>query len=73
MGLNLKMLKKEPRFVWHYTESVAAGTDHYANIFVHETVARVMTLWQRCDVQKFNTDAILFGENQCKKNGIWRF
>ena len=27
-------------------------------------------LWRRYDVRKFNADAILFSENQCKKNGI---
>ena len=32
-----------------------------------------MMLWLCYGVQKFNDDAILFGENQCKKNGILRF
>ena len=41
-------------------ESVAAVNDHFADALVRENVARVyMTLWQRNDVQKFDTDAIL--------------
>ena len=28
-------------------------------------ITRIMTLWRRYDVRKFNADAILFGENQC--------
>ena len=42
-------------------ESVAAMTDHFADIFVRERVARVyMTLWRRNDVREFDADAILF-------------
>ena len=42
-------------------ESVAAVTDHFANAFVRENVARVyMMLWRRNDVGKFDADAILF-------------
>ena len=42
-------------------ESTAAVTDHFADVFVRENVARVfMTLWRRNDVRKFNADAILF-------------
>ena len=43
-------------------ESVAAVTDHFADAFVRENVARVyiMTLWRRNDVRKFAADAILF-------------
>ena len=81
MGFDLKLLKLNPNlFVWQYTKSVAARTDHYFEIFVREkdflfakNVVRVMTLWQCYDVRKFNADAILFGENQCKKNDIIRF
>ena len=52
-------------------ESVAAVTDHFADAFVRENVARVyMTLWRRNDVRKFNADAILFGEIKCKKRDI---
>ena len=52
-------------------ESVAAVTDHFADAFVHENVARVyMTLWLRNDVRKFGSDAILFREIQCKKMDI---
>ena len=42
-------------------ESVAAVTDHFADAFVRENVARLyMTLWRRNAVQKFDADAILF-------------
>ena len=59
--------------MYHITrENIAARTDHYVDVFVRENVARIMTLWRRYDVRKFNADAILFGENQCKKNGILR-
>ena len=36
-----------------------AVTDHFADSFVRENVARMM-LWPRNDVQKFDADAILF-------------
>ena len=46
-------------------ESVVAVTDHFADAFVLENVARVyMTLWRRNDVRKFDADAILFRENK---------
>ena len=52
-------------------ESVAAVTDHFADAFVRENVARVyMTLWRRNDVRKFDADAILFREIKCKKMDI---
>ena len=55
-------------------ESVAALTDHFANAFVRENVVRVsMTLWRRNDVRKFDADAILFREIQCKKRDILMF
>ena len=60
-------------FVWQYTESNAARTDHYVDVFGRENVARIMTLWRRYDVRKFNADAILFWENKCKKKGILKF
>ena len=42
-------------------ESVAAVTDHFADAFVRENVARVrMALWRRNYVRKFDADAILF-------------
>ena len=42
-------------------KSVAAVTDHFADAFVRENVAReYMTLWRRNDVRKFDADAILF-------------
>ena len=52
-------------------ESVAAVTDHFADSFIHENVARVyMTLWRRNAVRKFDADAILFWEIKCKKMDI---
>ena len=41
-------------------KSVAAVTDHFADAFVRENVARIyMTLWRRNDVRKLDADAIL--------------
>ena len=52
-------------------ESVVAVTDHFADAFVHENVARVyMTLWRHNDVRKFDADAILFGEIKRKRRDI---
>ena len=52
-------------------ESVLAVTDHFADAFVRENVARVnMTLWRRNDVRKFDADAILFREIKCEKEDI---
>ena len=52
-------------------ESVAAVTDHFADAFVRENVARLyMTLCRRNDVRKFDADAILFREIKCKKRDI---
>ena len=52
-------------------ESVAVVTDHFADAFIRNNVARVyMTLWRRNDVQKFDADAILFWEIKCKKRDI---
>ena len=52
-------------------ESVAAVTDHFADAFVRENIARVyMTLWRHNDVQKFDADTILFWEIKCKKRDI---
>ena len=38
MGLNLKILSPEV-FAWPYTESIEDQTDHFAEDFVHETIA----------------------------------
>ena len=55
-------------------ESVVAVTDHFADAFVRENVARVyMTLWRRNDVRKFDADAILFGEIKRKRRDIIYF
>ena len=52
-------------------ESVAAVTDHFANAFVRENVARVYMTLLRCnDVRKFDADAILFREIKCEKRDI---
>ena len=49
-------------------ESVAAVTDHFADVFVRKNVARVyMTLWRRNDVRKFDADAILFRKSSVRK------
>ena len=54
-------------------ESVAAVTEHFADAFVRENVARVyMTFLRRNDVRKFDTDAILFREIKCKKMDIFK-
>ena len=42
-------------------ECVAAVTDHFADAFVRENVARVyMTLWRRNDVRKMTLTPFLF-------------
>ena len=52
-------------------ENVVAVTDHFADAFVRENVARVyMTLWRRNDVRKFESDAILFREIKRKRRDI---
>ena len=52
-------------------ESVAAVTDHFANVFFRENVVPVfMTLWRRNDVWKLDADAILFWEIKGKKRDI---
>ena len=52
-------------------ESVAAVTDHFADAFVRENVARIyMTLWRRNVVRKFDADAILFWMIKRKKMDI---
>ena len=59
-GFCFCFLYNEPRFVCLiYTESNAARTDHYVDVFGRENVARILTLRQRYDVRKFNADAIL--------------
>ena len=40
-------------------ESVAAVTDHFADVFVRVNVVRVYMTWCN-DVRKFDPDAILF-------------
>ena len=47
-----------------YTERIADQTDHFAVVFVRESVA--YGLWRHA-VRKYTTDAILFWEIQCKK------
>ena len=50
-------------------ESVVAVTDHFADAFFRENVAReYMTLWRRTDIRKF--DAILFREIKRKRRDI---
>ena len=52
-------------------ESMAAWTNPYVDIFFLN-FGGFMT-WRGYDIRKFNPDVILFGETQCKKNGILRF
>ena len=48
--------------------SVAAVTDHFADEFLRENVARVyMTSWRRNDVRKFDADAICFEKSTVRK------
>ena len=48
-----------------------AVTDHFADAFVRENVARVyMMLWPHNDVRKFGLDAILFREIKRKRRDI---
>ena len=61
-GFYLKKPKLGPVCMHDVTlECVAAVTDHFADAFVRENVARVyMTLWRRNDVRKLPADAIVF-------------
>ena len=45
----------------------AALTDHFADTFVRENVARVFGVVVRYDVRKFDADAILYRDTRCKK------
>ena len=45
-------------------------TDHFANSFVHENVARIFDIVIRYDVRKFDADAILYADTRCKKMDI---
>ena len=61
MGIRYAKLFEAPKSMDVTLESVATVTDHFADAFVRENVARVyMTLWLRNDVRKFDADAILF-------------
>ena len=51
----------------------AAMTDHFARPFVREYVACVFNVIVRNDVRKFDADAILYGDTQCKKMDISSF
>ena len=73
MVFNLKILKmSHDLFVWQCTKSVATQTDHYMDV-MNASKNVEHELWRGYYVRKFNADAILFGENQYKKNGILRF
>ena len=49
-------------------ESVAAVTDHFADAFVRENVARVsMALWRRNDVRKFELTTFCFQKSSVRK------
>ena len=61
-GFWLKILEMRPHvYVWQSMKSVAARTAQYVDVFVRENFARVMTLWRRYDVRKFNADTISVG------------
>ena len=45
-------------------------TDHFADCFVRENVARVFDVVVRNDVRKFDADAILYGDTCCTKMDI---
>ena len=72
-GFNLTILKMIHDLThWNYTEKPCYRTDYFIEVFVCKNVAHVMTT-QCFDVRKFNVDTILYGENQCKKNGFFCF
>ena len=49
-------------------ESVAAVTDHFADAFVRENVARVyMTLWRRNDVRRVTLTPFCFEKSSVRK------
>ena len=48
----------------------AALTDHFADPFVRENVARVFDVVVRYDVRKFDADSILYGDTRCKKMDV---
>ena len=65
-GFYLKKPKLGPDL--HYTGSVAAVTDHFADAFVRENVARVyMTLWRRSDVRKLTLTPFCFEKSSVRK------
>ena len=49
-------------------ECIAAMTDHYADAFIRENVARVyMTLWRRNDVRKLTLTPFCFEKSSVRK------
>ena len=49
-------------------ECVAAVTDHFADAFVRENVARVyMTLWRRNDIRKLTLTPFCFEKSSVRK------
>ena len=49
-------------------ECVAAVTDHFADAFVHENIARLyMTLWRRNDVKKLTLTPFCFEKSSVRK------
>ena len=53
------------KYLVAYAWFVLVRPYHYVDILVRGNVLRIMALWRRYDVRKFNADAILFGENHC--------
>ena len=52
---------------------VAALTDHFKCFCLRKRCERLVTLWRPYDIRKFDADAILFREIQCKKMDILMF
>ena len=68
-GFYLKRLKLGPVCMHDVTlESVTAVTDHFADAFVRENVARVyMTLWRRNDVESLTLTPFCFEKSNVRK------
>ena len=61
MGPNLTILKMSPDFLSAVTHRSFAATTDYVDVFVHEHIALVTTLWRRYGVRPFKADVFLYG------------
>ena len=50
-----------------------ALTNHFADPFVCENIVHVFDIVIRCDVRKFDAEAILYGDTRCRKMDISMF